>query len=223
MSPPDEPPFATQDQWDERYRSASAIWSGRPNPHLVAEATDLAPGTALDAGSGEGADAIWLAQRGWRVTGVDISPVALERAAAHAAEAGRAVAERITWRHTDLTGGDPDPALGAFDLVSVHFLHLPADELDALHRRLAAAVAPGGTLLVVGHHPSDIDTGVRRPRHPGMLFTPERVAEELAPGAWDVVTADVRGREAPAPDGGPPVTVHDSVLRAVRRPAANGQ
>jgi SAM-dependent methyltransferase len=223
MSPPDEAPFATQEQWDERYRSASRIWSGRPNPHLVAEATDLAPGTALDAGSGEGADAIWLAGRRWRVTGVDISPVALERAAAHAAEAGPAVAERITWRHADLTGGEPDPALGAFDLVSAHFLHLPADELDALHRRLAAAVALGGTLLVVGHHPSDIDTGVRRPRHPGMLFTPERVAEALAPGAWDVVVADVRGRESPGPDGGPPVTVHDSVLRAVRRPTARGQ
>jgi SAM-dependent methyltransferase len=220
MSPPDRPPFATQEQWDDRYRSASRIWSGRPNPHLVTEVADLAPGTALDAGSGEGADAIWLAARGWLVTALDISPVALERAAAHAAEAGPAVAERITWRHTDLTAGKPDSGLGTFDLVTVHFLHLPADELDELHRRLAAAVAPGGTLLVVGHHPSDLATGVRRPRHPGMLFTPERVAEVLEPGAWDVVRADVRGREAPGPDGGPPVTVRDSVLRAVRRPAA---
>src|SRR5579859_3036709 len=88
-----------QAYWEERYRSSNALWSGNPNPQLVSEATDLAPGSALDVGCGEGADAIWLADRGWLVTAVDISTVALERGAARAREAGPAVAKRITWSH----------------------------------------------------------------------------------------------------------------------------
>ncbi len=79
----------TQEFWDARYRSADTIWSGNPNPHLVAQVADLSPGTALDVGSGEGADAIRLAARGWHVTGVDVSPVALDRAAERAAEPAR--------------------------------------------------------------------------------------------------------------------------------------
>ena len=87
----------TQEYWDERYGSAGAIWSGNPNPHLVAHVADLAPGSALDVGSGEGADAIWLATRGWQVMGIDLSTVALERAAQLASRAGQDIAERITW------------------------------------------------------------------------------------------------------------------------------
>ena len=87
-------PFS-QESWDERYRSRSALWSRNPNPYLVAEAGDLTPGTALDVGAGEGADAIWLASRGWRVTAVDLSAVALERASAHASELGPDIAGRI--------------------------------------------------------------------------------------------------------------------------------
>src|SRR5205814_628062 len=109
--------------WEERYRTQPKIWSGRPNPQLVAEATGLTPGRALDVGCGEGADAVWLAQRGWTVTAVDISTTALERAAAHAADAGSQVAERITWTHADLR--DHRPTEGAFDLVSAQFMHLP--------------------------------------------------------------------------------------------------
>ena len=89
--------------WDGRYRSVGSVWSGRPNPHLVAEVAGLVPGTALDVGCGEGADAVWLATRGWRVTAVDISTVALERGTARAVEAGGGVAQRIDWRHADLT------------------------------------------------------------------------------------------------------------------------
>ena len=212
MSPP-EPPFATQAEWDERYRSASRIWSGEPNPHLVAQAAGLTPGTALDVGSGEGADAIWLAEAGWRVTALDISTVALGRAAAHAAEAGPEVAARITWRHADVAAAGVE--LGRFDLVTAQFVHLPPDQLAALHRRLVDAVAPGGTLLVVGHHPSDIETGVRRPRGPGMLFEAEQVVDTLDPAEWQVAVADSRRRQVTGPDG-EPVTVHDTVVRAVR-------
>jgi len=120
--------------WDERYRSAPAVWSGRPNPVLVSEAADLHPGTALDIGAGEGADAIWLADCGWHVTAVDISAVALE----HARAAGDDVAGRIRWQQADVTAWTPQRT---YDLVSAHFMHLPAAQRDVLNRRLAAEVA----------------------------------------------------------------------------------
>ena len=99
-------PFS-QEAWDERYRSKDALWSGNPNPHLVAEAAELLPGHALDVGAGEGADAIWLASHGWHVIAVDLSTVALERASAHAHMAGEDIAARIDWVHEDVTSWDP--------------------------------------------------------------------------------------------------------------------
>lgn len=98
----------TQEFWDARYRSRT-VWSGNPNPLLVEYAAGLTPGTVLDVGSGEGADAIWLASRGWQVTGADLSTVALEHAARNAAEAGEDIAGRITWQHADFLTWDPAP------------------------------------------------------------------------------------------------------------------
>src|ERR1700738_3548715 len=119
--PEDAAALASQDFWDARYGSAEAIWSGNPNPQLVAQVADLRPGTALDVGSGEGADAIWLAERRWQVTGIDVSTVALERAALLAAAAGQDVADRITWQQADILTWDP--AQRQFDLVSAQFMH----------------------------------------------------------------------------------------------------
>jgi SAM-dependent methyltransferase len=198
--------------WDERYRAADALWSGQPNPPLVTEAADLAPGTALDAGCGEGADALWLAARGWQVTAVDISTVALERGAAHARAVGMEVAQRITWLPADLTSWVP--AAASFDLVSAQFLHLPKDPREALFRRLAAAVAPGGSLLIVGHHPSDLQT-IPRPLSPDRFFTAPDIAALLDPRGWDIVVRAARARGATDPTGRP-VTLHDVVLRARR-------
>lgn len=206
--------FFERDAWEERYRARPALWSGRPNPQLVAEAADLTPGRALDVGSGEGADAVWLAGRGWRVTAVDISAVALERAAANAAAAGPQVAGRITWTQADLR--DRPPTEGAYDLVSSQFMHLPGEERRALFARLAAAVAPGGTLLIVGHHPSDLRTTVGRMHFPEMLFTAEEVAASLDPAGWLVLAAERRPRAAVDPDGRD-ITVYDAVLVARRR------
>jgi len=155
--------------WDERYGSRDALWSGNPNPQLVAEAADLVPGTALDVGCGEGADAIWLAERGWRVTAVDISAVALERGAAQAAKRGADVARRIDWRHEDLTAWVPAEA--SYDLVSAQFMHLPKNVRESFFRVLAAAVTAGGSLLIVGHHPSDLQI-IPRPLPPEFFSPP---------------------------------------------------
>ena len=202
-----------QASWDERYKSSSALWSGRPNSHLVTETAGLVPGTALDAGCGEGADAIWLAEHLWRVTAVDISAVALERAAAQALVAGDDIARRITWLHADL--GTWVPVAASYDLVSAQFMHLPAAQRELLYRRLAESAAPGGTLLVVGHHPSDLQTTIPRPQLPELFFTAADVAASLAAQEWTVLVEEARARQALDPDGRS-VTVHDAVLRAQR-------
>jgi SAM-dependent methyltransferase len=203
-----------EESWEERYRSAAAVWSGQPNPQLVAEVSDLSPGTALDVGSGEGADTIWLAARGWRVSAVDFSTTALERAAAHAAALGADIAARIEWRHADVRSWTPPP--GSFDLVSAQYMHLPSAERRLLFVRLAAAVAPGGTLLLVGHDVSDLDTVAHRVHEPDMFFTGEEVAGSLAPGEWDVLVVDARPRPAKSHEGSG-ITVRDAVVRARRR------
>ncbi|MEV6300105.1 bifunctional NAD(P)/FAD-dependent oxidoreductase/class I SAM-dependent methyltransferase [Actinoplanes sp. NPDC051861] len=198
--------------WEERYRSRPAIWSGRPNPQLVAEAEPLAAGRALDVGSGEGADAVWLAKRGWHVTAVDISTVALSRAAGHAADEG--VADRITFSHADLRS--QAPAEHSYDLVSAHFMHLVPKARQELYARLAGAVAPGGTLLIVGHHPKDLATTVGRMHFPEMLFTAEEIAATLDAERWEIVAADARPRPFTDPEGRA-ITIHDAVLVARRR------
>jgi SAM-dependent methyltransferase len=197
--------------WDERYSSASRIWSGDPNPQLVREAGGLEPGTALDAGCGEGADAHWLARRGWQVTAVDVSAVALERGAAHAEPD---VNGRIVWQRADLTTWAPDRT---YDLVNAQFMHFPRALREPLYARLAAAVSPAGTLLIVGHHPSDMHTTMPRPPEPDLFFTAEEIADSLDAERWDVLTAAARPRSARDPEGRE-VTIHDAVLRARRRP-----
>lgn len=193
--------------WNERYNAHVAVWSGRPNPQLVAETTDLTPGTALDAGCGEGADAIWLAERGWQVTAVDFAATALQRAAAHAEATG--VAERVSWVRADLTVWAPERT---FDLVSSHFMHLPVATRKAMFRRMAAAVAPGGTLLIVGHHPSDLETDIPRPHLPDLFFTAEELIAGLAPDQWEILVADARPREEQG------IMIRDTILRARCRP-----
>src|SRR3954447_408204 len=196
------------------YRATDALWSGRPNTQLGAEAADLPAGTALDVGCGEGADAVWLARRGWQVVAVDFAATALERGAAAAAAAGKEVAARIVWVRADVTRWTPEPA--AFGLVSAQFMHLPPDERRELFARRAAAVRPGGTLLVVGHDVSDIAAGAHRPPEPERFFTAQEVAAALDPDAWDVLVAEGRPRPAAVHEGHD-IDVHDAVVRARRR------
>ena len=197
--------------WEERYRAHPAVWSRQPNSQLVAEAADLPPGRALDAGCGEGADAIWLAGRGWQVTAVDFATEALRKAAEHAARAG--ITDRIEWLHADLTTWSPDDA--AYDLVSAQFVHLPR-AAERLFVRLAEAVAPGGTLLVVGHDPSDLHTGAHRAAAPERFFSADEVAAKLDAAQWKIEVAEARPRLSKQHEGDN-LTVHDAVLRARRR------
>jgi 2-polyprenyl-3-methyl-5-hydroxy-6-metoxy-1,4-benzoquinol methylase len=192
--------------WDERYRTQPEIWSGNPNAVLVAEVADLEPGTALDAGAGEGGDAFWLAAQGWKVTAADISGVALERAAKRASERDLA----ITWLHADLAKVS---APGTYDLVAAHFLHVPKADQQPLFRHLAAAVAPAGTLLVVGHDLSDM-AKLPRPDLAEYGWTAQEVAATLGDG-WTIEAAESRPRQAAGPDGAE-VTLHDAILRARR-------
>ena len=202
----------TPEFWDDRYGSTEALWSGRPNQRLVENVSGLTAGMALEIGCGEGADAIWLAQQGWTVTAVDVSMVALERAAGHAAEADPLAAKRITWRQQDLREWAPDPA--SYDLVTEHFLHLPSALRVPQHARLAAAVRPGGTLLIVGHHPGDNET-LQRP-HPDALFlSHELVARRPEPVVVEFSAGPPAG-PALDPDGDE-IVLTDAVVCAVRR------
>jgi len=211
--------------WDERYGGSDRVWSGRPNQRLVEQVADLRPGAALDVACGEGADAVWLARQGWRVTAVDVSEVALARVAAHAEDEG--VADRVRVGFYDALA-DPRPAgRHTFDLVTVSFLHVPQPDFAAIYRGIADAVAPGGRLLVTAHHPDDVATGARHDHGPGLMFEPERVLEALgaAPdgdrgadggtGAWEVEVADTPVREQSTPEG-VAVRVRDTVVRLRR-------
>lgn len=193
--------------WDQRYREREHTWSGAANQVLATEVADLAPGTALDAGAGEGGDACWLAERGWTVTGTDISSVALGRAAATAQDRGL----HVEWLHLDLAA---EAAPRTYDLVTSHYLHMPRVDRERAFAHLAAAVAPGGTLLVVGHDPSDM-AKVARPGLAEMGWTPQEVVDVLGTG-WRVEVAESRPRQV-HDERGREVNVADAVLRARRQ------
>jgi SAM-dependent methyltransferase len=189
--------------WEDHYRQRGRVWSGKPNPVLVDVVGSLPPGTALDLGCGEGGDAIWLARRGWRVTAVDVSATALDRAAEDAATAG--VADRIDFQRHDL-------ALtflsGAFDLVSAQYLHSPV-EFPRVHvlQEAASAVTPGGLLLIVDH----ASVSPRTWAIPEQTLAPL----ELSPDEWRTERLEARERETTGPNG-QRTTVTDNVI-ALRR------
>jgi SAM-dependent methyltransferase len=179
-------------RWDEMYRSRDQIFSGNPNGVLVAETIDLPPGQALDVGCGEGADALWLARRGWQVTAVDISGIALQRAAAAATD----IKGRVAWTRANLT--TTPPPTGAFDLVSIHYFPLMRQPGHAALRGLLDAVAPGGTLLFATHALSDLALRQEEDFDPADYYQPNDIAQLLDP-AWNVLINETRPRAARAP------------------------
>ena len=163
--------------WDARYAASEMLWGVEPNRWVVAEAADLTPGEALDVACGEGRNAVWLATQGWAVTGVDFSPVALDRARKLAAQAGPEIQARLGWVQSD--AHDSSRWDGPFDLVVMAYLHLPPHERREAVLNAVSVLAPGGTLLVVGHDFSNLTEGVGGPQDGDLLFTPEDVVGDL--------------------------------------------
>jgi SAM-dependent methyltransferase len=216
-----------KDFWEQHWHRGrdggpGSMAGNPPNPYLVRELGGLGPGTALDAGCGVGAEAIWLAATGWRVTAVDISSEALARARERAAGSG--VGDRVQWVETDLSSWTPGTG---YDLVTTHYAHPAIPQLD-FYDRIAAWVVPGGTLLIVGHGPATGSAG--RGHGHGAEHGPETAAAtsvtaaavvaRLEDATWDIVTADEPHRTLSGP-GGRQVTLHDVVVRATRLPDRN--
>jgi SAM-dependent methyltransferase len=202
----------TADFWEDLYKSRASVWTGRPNDALVAHTAELAPGSALDLGCGEGGDAIWMAEQGWQVTAVDIAPTALERGAAAAARAG--LAERIDWLALDVTEQVPP---GPFDLVAAMFLQSPLEfAREAVLRSAASVVAPGGTLVVVSHFTSP-PWSKHQHSHADLPSPEETVAALALPeDVWTVMVCERHERDATGPDG-ESATLEDAVVVMRRR------
>lgn len=190
--------------WDALYAEKDRIWSGDPNAALVAEMTDLSPGTALDIGCGEGADAIWLSQRGWEVTAIDVSSVALDRARNHGEHAGVVV----DWQVTSFTG--MPSADVRFDLVIAFYAALPKEGGAALSR-LLMSVAPGGMLLFVHHADVDRERAVDQGFNPDLFLDVEEVAAALGDD-WTLDAHEIRERDIAGGSGAH--HTRDVVLRA---------
>ncbi len=194
-------------QWDDRYASTDLVWTAEPNVFVAREVAGMTPGRALDLGAGEGRNAIWLAERGWQVTAVDFSPVALAKAAKLAAARG---VTGITWVEADLREYQP-PADG-FGLVLLAYIHLPWAESVALLHAAATALAPGGTLLFVGHDRDNITHGYGGPQEPAVLHRAAEVVAAL-PGLV-IQRAGQERRPVPTDDG--ERTAIDTLVRAQR-------
>lgn len=164
-----------RDQWNERYAAQPLLWNVDPDPFLASEVGGADPGRALDLGAGEGRTALWLARRGWQVTAVDFSDVALDRGRRRVEEAG--TPGSVEWVCADLTSYDPPE--GPFDLVLVLFVHLPATDRRRLLGLAAAALGPKGVILVVGYDTTHATAGQGGPRDPAILFSPEDIVADL--------------------------------------------
>ena len=189
------PAAMDSEAWDRRYADRELVWTGQPNRFLVAEAEALPPGRALDVACGEGRNAVWLAERGWQVTGVDFSEVGLEKARGLAKLRG--VGAR--WVAADLLDYTPEPR--AFDLVLVFYLQVPAAQRRAIVRGVAEGVAPGGLFVLVGHDSSNLEHGHGGPQNPAVLYTASDVAGDLEGSGLEIERAEAVERPVDTPDG----------------------
>ena len=196
-------------QWDERYSGTEFEWSTHPNQFAEAELTGLPPGRALDLAAGEGRNSVWLAGRGWRVTAVDFSRVGLEKG--RKLSAARGVGEhQVDWVVADLS--EYEPAREAYELVLIAYLQVDAALRARVLAGAAAALVPGGTLLVIGHDLTNLTEGVGGPQDPGVLYTPEAITAEL-PGLRIVRAGRVRRT---VERDGEQATAVDTLVRAER-------
>lgn len=180
--------------WNQRYSETELMWSAGPNAFVEELCRDLPPGRSIDLAAGEGRNAIWLAEQGWDSTAVDYSDVAIDKARQIAAKRGVTITAEVA----DLNEYEPTP--GAYDLVLVAYLQLPDGQLTPILRRAAAAVAPGGTFLVVSHDRENLEHGYGGPQHPEVLTSPEQVVAALGDG-FTVERAEVAERHVQTDDG----------------------
>jgi 2-polyprenyl-3-methyl-5-hydroxy-6-metoxy-1,4-benzoquinol methylase len=206
-----------RNSWEERWSQALRDHGGRvaqrpPNGHLTAQVSDLRPGRALDAGCGHGSETLWLAARGWQVTAVDFAVTALAHARATAEAMGPEVAERIEWVEADLATWRPQPH--EYDLVICLYVHV-AGSVEEMVQRMAAAVAPGGTLFLVGHRPVDPATGAATAAARQVQISVADALAVLDPARWELILREDR----PRPIAGTGV---DAVIQARRLWPASG-
>lgn len=178
--------------WDERYAQQESVWGGSANVFVVRALEARVPGRALDLACGEGRNALWLAELGWRVTAVDFSAVALAKGRAQADAAGVSV----DWVEADVTEFQPEA--GAFDAVVIAYLQLPVTVVKPVIARAAAAVAPRGVLIVVSHDAANLAEGVGGPQDPSVLHTVPQLVDAVAP--LTVVQAERVERRVPGAD-----------------------
>jgi SAM-dependent methyltransferase len=188
--------------WDDRYASKELVWGAGPNAFLPPLVQGIRPGTALDVACGEGRNSLWLAEQGWDVTGIDFSPVAIEKAWLLAQDAP------ITYEVADVESYEPQQP---FDLVIVFYVHLMEEDARSMLDMAAKAVAPGGTLFGVGHALRNLTDGVGGPPYPEILWTEELIRPSL--DGFDVVELGERTRSI----DGSTVDAIDLVVRATRR------
>ena len=213
----------SKDKWNRRYAEREADSPGEPNPVLAEETASLTPGRALDLAAGDGRHALFLAKRGWRVTAVDFSDAAVERGRRFAEAAGigpgsAGKSGAIDWVLSDLTEYTPPP--GAFDLVTILFLHIPWSQMQDVIRRGAAALAPGGTFLLLGHHRDNIGRGAGGPQNPDVLYTEKDVSKVLdGLGGLDIERQEKverQSKHAGEATGNPEARAVDCLVKARR-------
>ena len=178
--------------WDERYRSAELVWGTTPNRWVEQELADLRPGRALDLACGEGRNALWLAGRGWQVTGVDFSAVALDKA--RRLERREPPPCPVSWVCADAAGFQPEEPV---DLALLCYLQVPAAQRRAALRNAALALEPDGVLLVVGHHSANPVRGTGGPQDPAVLYAAGDLVEDLDGLSVVIDKADAVWREVP--------------------------
>ena len=203
----------TSTTWNKRYEDSKSLWSASPNIWVEQLTEDLPTGNALDIAAGEGRNALWLAARGWNVTAVDFSTVALQRARAFAKEQLGANAGALVTLEADVATWVPQAR--TYDLVLVAYLHLPEQQRRPVMQAAAEAVAPGGTLLVVGHDLDNLTRGHGGPQNPAVLYHSADIVADIEPAQLVVVRHETAPR--PATDGGgKPVEALDALVLAHR-------
>jgi SAM-dependent methyltransferase len=194
-------------EWDARYADSERVWSLGPNQFVEAALGDLPPGRAVDLAAGEGRNAVWLASRGWEVTAVDFSHVALERGRATAPESG------VTWVCADVlswqSGAEP------YDLAVLAYLQLEESGRRQAARTAFGCLRPGGTFFLVAHDSSNLTEGTGGPQDPSVLMTADDVLADLGDASYDVVEASRVERRVAGPDG-TERTAYDALVRVVR-------